>query len=58
MIWFIGLEAITYAVFFGWCLDLLLVCLVASAIGMTIGCIVTESNQAILVANLVVVLLN
>ena len=44
MIWFIGLEEITITVFFGWCLDLLLVCLVASSVGMTIGCIVTESS--------------
>ncbi len=58
MIWFIGLQVLNFTVFVSWCLDLLLICLVASSIGMTIGCIVPESSQAILVANLVVIMCN
>ena len=44
MIWFIGLPVLNFTVFVSWCLDLLLICLVASSIGMTIGCIVPESS--------------
>lgn len=58
MIWFIGLPVLTFFVFVSWCLDLLLILLVASSIGMTIGCIVPESSQAILMANLVVIMFN
>lgn len=58
MIWFLALPVLNFTVFVGWVLDLLLICLVASSIGMTIGCIVPESSQAILVANLVVTMMN
>jgi len=58
MIWFIGLPVLNVTMFFSWWLDLLLVGLVASSMGMTIGCIVPESSQAILIANLTVTMCN
>ena len=44
MIWFIGLPVLNFTVVVGWCLDLLLLCLVGCAVGLTLGCIFIDGS--------------
>lgn len=56
MIWFLGLHNFNATVFWSWTLDLFLINLVGSSLGMTGGCIWPEQLTAILACNLLCIL--